>query len=37
MICVGAAMAFVGWKLITAIGRLPDDPRVLAPPTGTTS
>ena len=26
VICVGAAMAFVGWKLINAIGRLPDRP-----------
>ena len=30
MICIGAGMAFLGWKLINAIGRLPEDPRVLA-------
>ena len=29
VICIGAAMATLGWKLITAIGRLPEDPRVL--------
>ena len=33
VICIGAAMAFVGWKLINAIGRLPEEPRVLTPPT----
>jgi tight adherence protein B len=32
VICLGAGMALLGWKLITAIGRLPEDPRVLAPP-----
>lgn len=30
VICIGAGMAFLGWKLISALGRLPDDPRVLA-------
>ena len=30
VICIGAGMAFLGWKLIAAIGRLPEDPRVLA-------
>ena len=33
MICVGAAMAFVGWKLINAIGRLPDRPAGPGAPT----
>ena len=32
VICIGATMAFFGWKLINAIGRLPAEPRVLAPP-----
>jgi tight adherence protein B len=32
VICLGAGMAFIGWKLISALGRLPDDPRVLAGP-----
>lgn len=31
VILIGSGMAFVGWKLINAIGRLPADPRVLAP------
>ena len=31
VICLGAAMAFLGWKLISALGRLPAEPRVLAP------
>jgi tight adherence protein B len=32
VICIGAAMAVAGWRLINAVGRLPDDPRVLARP-----
>jgi tight adherence protein B len=36
VICLGAGMALFGWKLITAIGRLPEDPRVLAPPARST-
>jgi tight adherence protein B len=34
VICVGAVMALLGWKLINAIGRLPADPRVLSAPGG---
>jgi tight adherence protein B len=32
VICIGALMAFLGWKLINAIGHLPEEPRVLTPP-----
>jgi tight adherence protein B len=32
VICTGAGMAFLGWKLINAIGHLPEEPRVLTPP-----
>ena len=37
VICIGAGMALLGWKLISAIGRLPEDPRVLGSPSTTGS
>lgn len=37
VICLGAGMAFLGWKLISALGRLPADPRVLSTPPSRTA
>jgi tight adherence protein B len=35
VISVGAVMAFVGWKVMNALGNVPDEPRVLLPRTST--
>ncbi|MFT3852014.1 MAG: type II secretion system F family protein [Ilumatobacteraceae bacterium] len=32
VICVGALMALLGWKLINALGKIPSEPRVLGRP-----